>query len=136
MQRRGFSLPESLIIGAIAVLLAVVGTGLLSLERARLRDAKRITDITRFAGAFAILYAQHGGYEQAATGCAKIGTNPATCTLPGVSSTSEAMQDPGKFSYTISRVPDHQDFAITFQLERNYGTLTAGKHVLSRQGVR
>ena len=68
MQRRGFSLPETLIIGAIAVLLAVVGTGLLSLERARLRDAKRITDITRFAGAFAVLYAQHGGYEQAAVG--------------------------------------------------------------------
>ena len=136
MKRRGFSLTETLIIGAITVLLAVAGTGVVAMQRAELRDAKRITDMTRFAGAFAVLYAQHGGYEEAATGCAKIGVQPSTCTLPGILSTNELMKDPGSFSYQVSRVPDHQDFAITFQLERSYGTFTAGKHTLTKQGVR
>jgi type II secretory pathway pseudopilin PulG len=136
MQRRGFSLPETLIIGAIVVLLAVIGTGIISLERARLRDAKRMIDITRIAGSFAVLYAQHGGYEQAATGCTKVGVKASSCTLPGIATSGNDLTDPGSFSYTVSRVPDHQDFGITFQLERGYGTLAAGKHVLTKQGVR
>jgi len=136
MRRSGFTLTETLILGAVVVLVAVIGTAVLATERARVRDAKRIADITRLAGGFAVLYAQEGGYESAAAGCDTKGDPASSCTLSSLLTTGEGLQDPGKFSYTVSRVPDHQDFGISFRLERSYGTLAAGTHVLSKQGVR
>lgn len=136
MKQKGFSLPETLIIGAVIVLIGVLGTGMFATERARLRDAKRMADITRLAGGFAVLYAQTGSYTGAAAGCSKVGSNAASCTLPSLLGGNDQLQDPSKYSYTVQRVPDQLDFGIRFTLERSYGSLTAGAHILSKQGVR
>jgi len=136
MKQKGFTLTETLIIGAIIALLAAIGVGLLSIERARIRDAKRITDMTHFAAAFAILYAQKASYASAAVGCPQRGSLADTCTLPTVTGFANNLKDPSKYSYRVTRVPDAEDFGISFRLERSYGTLTAGPHTLSKQGLR
>lgn len=134
--RLGFTLTETLIVGALFGLLAIISTFLLSAERARTRDAKRIADMTRLASGFAALYTKNASYADAAAGCPKVGLSAARCRLTDVVSGLDAIRDPGRFSYTVSRVPDQEDFGIRFRLERRYGTLAAGVHTLSKNGIR
>lgn len=136
MKRRGFTLTESLIVGALLGLFIMVGSFILSAERARTRDAKRMADLTRLASGFALLFAEKASYAAAAVGCPKIGSAAANCATIPVISGLDAVKDPGHFSYTISRVPDKNDFGILFRLERSYGNLAAGQHTLSKNGVR
>ena len=136
MQRSGFTLTETLIVGALLGLFLLAGTLILSSERARTRDAKRMADITRIASGFAILYAEKASYASAATGCSKVGADAATCTVVPPITTLDAVKDPGQFAYLVSRVPDKDDFGVTFHLEKSYGSLTAGLHTLSRSGIR
>lgn len=135
MKQKAFSLTETLIVGALFGLLILAGTLLLSSERARTRDARRIADMTRLAAGFALLFGQKASYADAATGCSTVGTNPASCTLTDVMTNLDQIKDPGRFQYVVSRVPDRDDFAIQFQLERPYGTLLAGKHQLTKAGI-
>jgi prepilin-type N-terminal cleavage/methylation domain-containing protein len=132
----GFTLTEFLITGAIIALLAVAGTMLLGIERARLRDAKRIADMTHFAAGFAVLYAAKASYVEAAAGCGKKGVLASTCALPTLTGLEDELIDPGNYSYRLSRVPDAEDFGIMFHLERTYGTLAAGNHVLTKEGIK
>lgn len=136
MQRRGFSLTEILITGALFGLVLVITTLLLSMERARTRDAERLTDMTRLSSGFALLYAQKASYADAAAGCPTVGANANTCALTDVLPGLDTLKDPGRFSYTVSQVPDRDDFGIRFRLERNHGQLTAGSHTLSKNGIR
>lgn len=135
MQRRGFTLTETLITGALFGILLVVATMLLSMERARTRDAQRLGDMTRIASGFALLYAQKASYVDAANGCSKVGDNAATCTLNQVVPGLSDIKDPGRFSYTVSKVPDREDFGIRFRLERRYGSFAAGVHTLTKNGI-
>ncbi|MBI2984291.1 MAG: hypothetical protein HYY50_01570 [Candidatus Kerfeldbacteria bacterium] len=134
MIRKGFSFAETLIVGSLFALAVLLGTLLLSGERARTRDAKRIADMTRVAGAMAVLYAQQASYASAAQGCAKIGDAASACTFAAAPGWGE-LQDPGRFSYTVVRVPDGDDFGVRFRLERNYGPLRAGPHVVTKTGI-
>jgi len=135
MKHKGFTLTETLIIGALFGLFTLAGTLLLSAERARTRDMKRIVDMTRISAGFALLYGQKATYADAAAGCPTVGSDATTCTLTDVLDRSESIKDPGKFSYTVKTVPDRTNFGITFRLERSYGTLKAGEHVLSKTGI-
>lgn len=135
-QKPGFTLTEFLIIGAIIALLAVGGTMLIGIERARNRDARRIADITNFAAGFAVLYAQDASYAAAAEGCSKVGDLASTCSLPTLTSMESQLKDPGSFTYTVSHVPDAEDFGISFRLERSYGQYGAGVHQLTRSGIK
>lgn len=136
MSRRAFTLTETLIIGALFGIFVLGGTLVLGAERARTRDARRIADMTRLAAGFALLYSQKASYTDAAAGCAAVNTDASTCTLQDVVGPLNAIRDPGKFSYTVVRVPDREDYAIRFQLERAYGTLKAGAHLLTKSGIR
>lgn len=135
-QKRGFTLTEFLIIGAIIALIAVGGSLLLGIERSRNRDAKRIADMSNIAAGFAVLYAQKGSYIDAAVGCSKVNDAVRRCSLPVLTGLEGELRDPGRFSYRVTRVPDAEDFGITFQLERAYGSLAAGNHVLSKDGIK
>jgi type II secretory pathway pseudopilin PulG len=136
MERRGFTFTETLIVGVVFAIVLLGGTWLLSMERARARDAMRLADMTRVANAFSLIYAQSASYEAAAAGCQKIAQPVSACTLatdvPGLAE----IDDPGRFEYIVTRVPDREDFGIRFRLERSYGTLAAGYHTLSKNGIR
>src|SRR5689334_11171010 len=116
MQRRGFSLTEILITGALFGLLVVITTLLLSMERACTRDAERITDITRVSSGFALLYAEKASDADAAADCTTVGSNASTCSLTDVLPGLDAIKDPGRFNYTVAQVPDHDNFSIRFRL--------------------
>jgi hypothetical protein len=133
--RPGFTFAETLITSAFFALLILVGTLLLSVERMRTRDAIRIGHMTRVAGSFAQLYAEEASYISAATGCSKIGQRVDTCTFPGNVASVAEVADPGKFSYRVTRVPDGENFAVEFFLERGYGSYAAGKHLLTKRGI-
>lgn len=135
MKRKGFTLTETLIIGTLFGLFVLAGTFVLGAERARTRDAKRIADMTRLGAGFALLFGQKATYADAAVGCPTVNSDAARCSLNDVVNGLDTIRDPGKFSYTVLRVPDREDFAIQFRLERNYSTLKAGNHVLSKSGV-
>lgn len=136
MKRSAFTLTETLIIGALFGLFVLGGTLVLSAERARTRDMKRMVDMTRLSAGFALLYAQKASYADAAAGCATIGSKANTCTLTDVMTSLDTISDPGRFAYTVAKVPYKDDFAISFRLERTYGTLKAGQHILSKAGIR
>jgi len=135
MNRQGFTLPETLITGALFGLAILVSSLLLSSERARTRDAERIADMTRLASGFALLYAQDASYSSAAAGCANIGSLASACSLNSVIGDTGTLRDPGRFRYTVSQVPDRNDFGIAFHLERRYGQLLPGSHTLTKTGV-
>lgn len=132
----GFTLTETLIIGALFGLFLLAGTLVLSAERARTRDMKRVADMTRLSTGFALLYGQKANYTNAAAGCPTVGSDATKCTLTDVLDSLSSIADPGRFAYTVARVPDRDDFAIKFRLERTYGTLKAGEHILSKAGIR
>ena len=131
----GFTLTETLIVGAIFGLFVLAGTLILGSERARTRDAIRIADMTRLSAGFALLYGQKATYADAAVGCPTVGSNAALCTLTDVEVGVSTIKDPGTFSYTMLRVPDVDDYAVKFRLERSYGTLKAGEHSLTKSGI-
>ncbi len=134
-QRPAFTLTEFLITGAVVALLAVAGTLFIGIERARNRDAKRIADMTNYAAGFAVLYAQKASYADAAKQCGKKGMVATTCALPTLTGLEDELQDPGRYTYIVSRVPDAENYGIQFYLERAYGSLAAGPHTLSKDGI-
>ena len=134
--RRAFTLTETLILGALISVLVLVGVLLLSNERARTRDAKRIADMTRLAGGFALLYAQQASYIDAAAGCPKVGDLASRCTLTTVMKGLDQIADPGRWQYTVVQVPNKDTFSISFRLEKSYGNLKSGLHTLTPAGIR
>ncbi len=135
MSRRGFTLTETLITGALFGIVILVSTLLLSNERARTRDARRVADMTRAASGFALLFASEASYAPAAVGCPTVGSQLNTCTLTSVLGPLATLHDPGKFSYTISMVPTRENFGVSFHLEHRYENWAAGVHVLTKAGI-
>jgi hypothetical protein len=137
MNQKGLSLVRLLII--IAVFCLVIGGGflLLNSEKAKTRDAKRLSDITRLQAAFHLLYNETASYEQASQGgCDQAGVAVSSCNLskyiPGIAQ----LADPGRYSYRVTQVPSAEGFEVTFNLEKSYGTLAAGKHILNPTGIK
>lgn len=133
--KQGLSLIELIIIIGILGLLVVIGVVLLGNERARARDSQRIADMTRAQAAFQLLYFEKGSYQEAAQGCGQVGVSVNDCGLSRYLSGLGTLKDPSRFSYTISQVPDEDNYGVQFTLERQYGTLTSGKHTLTKVGI-
>lgn len=134
--QRGLGLISTLLVfSLLAVFLASVGL-ILSQERSRVRDAHRIADMTRVQFAFETLYREKASYADAAAGCGKVGLLVSTCSLSTYLPQIASLKDPGSSSYSIERVPDDKDYSVGFKLERSYDNLAAGKHVLSKAGIR
>jgi len=136
MDNRGLSLKELIIFTALLLLIIVLGILLLNTERARVRDAKRIADITQLRYGFEVLFNEKNSYAEAAEGCSKEGSLASSCNLSKYLPNIKQIKDPGKYSYVVSVVPNNDNFGISFVLERNYGRLVAGRHTLTPAGIK
>ncbi len=106
-------------------------------ERAKTRDAKRLSDISRIQAAFEILYNDTASYELAANGgCNQEGSPVSSCNLSAYLPTIADFKDPGSSRYLITEVPSETAFGVSFQLEKEYGTLIEGKHKLTPAGIK
>ncbi len=135
--QKGVSLVSIIIL--VIVIGVIIGGGFLLLnnERSKTRDAKRLSDITRIQVAFEFLYNDTASYELAAVdGCNEIGNLASQCNLKQYMPSIVTLNDPGKFNYAISTVPDKDTYTVTFQLENSYNNLATGKHVLTPSGIR
>lgn len=121
----------------IAFALVIGGCFLLiNNEKAKTRDAKRLSDISRIQAAFEMLYNNTASYQPAADGgCNEVGSLASQCNLkqyiPGIAQ----FLDPGKYEYRVNVVPSPETYEITFTLEKTYQNLKAGKHTLSPAGI-
>ena len=134
--QRGLSLAGLLIILGLIIGLIAVGALLLGRERARVRDAVRIADMTQFSAAMRLLYSEEGSYAAAAQGCSSLGALMHTCTVKPLLNSIAQSKDPGRTTYAVGDVPDADSYGIVFTLEQGYGTYTAGRHVLTQDGIR
>jgi len=135
MNQKGLSLKELIIFTALLLVIIVLGVLLLRSERARVRDAKRMADMNRLRYGFEILFNEENSYAPAAKGCSQEGSLASSCDLSQYLSSIVSIKDPGKYSYRIVTVPNEEDFAISFTLEKGYGNLAAGKHILDSTGI-
>ncbi|MFH0804815.1 MAG: hypothetical protein V1916_01310 [Patescibacteria group bacterium] len=132
----GFGLVGTLI--TIAVTAFVIGGGFLMLnsERAKTRDSKRLADMARVQAAFEFLFNDTASYALAAqNGCSQAGSPVSSCNLKQYFPTLGQLQDPGKLAYTVSKAPSEEGYEVTFTLEYAYGSLAAGRHTLSPDGI-
>ncbi|HCM67813.1 MAG: hypothetical protein A2898_00060 [Candidatus Kerfeldbacteria bacterium RIFCSPLOWO2_01_FULL_48_11] len=110
---------------------------LLNNERAKTRDAKRVSDMTRVQAAFEVLFATSASYASAAeAGCDTVGEPVSACNVSFFLPDITTMADPGGSSYVMAEVPDDDGYAVSFTLERAYGLLVEGQHVLTQDGIR
>jgi len=134
--QRGLTLAGLLVI--IGLIIALLGTGalLLGRERARVRDAVRLMDMTQFSAAMRLVYSEKGSYASAAQGCPTKGTLMSSCSVTPLLASISQLKDPGRFTYQVLDVPDTDSFAIAFTLEQGHGSLARGSHVLTQDGIR
>lgn len=130
------SLIATLLLFTVFAAMLALGGLLVTQERARVRDARRIVDMTRVQFGFESLFRETGSYADAAAGCRQAGDDVATCAIGTFVPTISTLTDPGRFDYRVEQVPDGTNFVIGFTLERSYDSLAAGKHTLSKDGIR
>ncbi len=132
-------------ISILAILLIVVGVAvvigggflLLNQERAHVRDAKRVSDMTRIQAAFELMFNEQASYAGAAlNGCSEAGALVSSCNLGSYVPTIKQMTDPGKYSYVVSAVPTAETYEVTFTLEKSYESFAAGRHTVSPSGIK
>lgn len=134
--QKGIALVKLLII--IIIFGAVIGIMFLLLndEKAKTRDAKRLSDISRLQVAFEFLYNDTASYEQAAqNGCNQINILVSQCNLKNYIPSINQFKDPSQYQYVVSKVPSEDGYEVTFYLEKDYDGLKAGKHILSPLGI-
>lgn len=135
--QRGISILAVLIIIITACLVIGGGFLLINQEKARTRDAKRMSDMTRVQAAFELMFNQTASYAMAATdGCSQTGMPVSSCALGTFLPSIGQFKDPGKYAYIVTAVPTELTYQVTFTLEKDYGTLKAGKHTLSPDGIK
>jgi hypothetical protein len=57
------------------------------------------------------------------------------CNLSKYIPTIAELRDPGRYTYTVSQAPTDQSYTISFYLEKQSGSLKAGKHTLGPAGI-
>ncbi|MDD5040085.1 MAG: hypothetical protein PHY34_02960 [Patescibacteria group bacterium] len=135
--QKGISLPAIIIIAGVFCIVIGGAFFLINNERAKARDAMRLSDMARVQAAFELLFSDTASYEGAAeSGCNTKGMVVSQCNLGTYISSIAEIKDPGKYRYTVSEVPAADKYGVTFQLEKEYQDLSAGKHVLSPSGIR
>lgn len=99
------------------------------------RDLERLALMREAQGLFSGIYLAAGSYQPGAAGCGDKGDLLSDCALSGEGA-GERFRDPGKFAFTVETVPNDETYAIAFTLERAHGTLAAGQHVLTPDGIK
>lgn len=134
--QQGAALVQIVIIIIVFCLLVGGGFFLINNEKAKTRDARRLSDMARIQAAFEFLYNDTASYQGAAhDGCDATGALVSQCSLKTYLPSIASFKDPGKYRYFMSTVPSDESYAVSFTLEKSYGTLRAGTHVLTPQGI-
>jgi len=135
--QQGSALVRIVIIIIVFCLLVGGGFFLINNEKAKTRDARRLSDMARIQAAFEFLYNDTASYEGAANnGCDAKGSLVSQCNLKAYLPSIASFKDPGKYRYVVSTVPSDESYAVSFTIEKSYGTLNAGTHVLTPQGIK
>ena len=119
INKKGFTLIELLVVIAIIGLLSTMAVVALSGARKKARDARRISDIKQVQTALDMYYSGHDGYPQEETWAAM------SAALATEMPTVPTNPKPGGTEYTYDS-SDVDAYTITFTLEGNAGTLSAG----------
>ncbi|MFH1207288.1 MAG: hypothetical protein V1668_01640 [Patescibacteria group bacterium] len=128
-----------LIIIVVIIFCAVIGGAFLLLneEKAKSRDAKRMSDMARIQAAFELNFADTSSYAAAAQiGCDKAGMLVSQCSLQAYIPTIGQMKDPGEYQYQVVSVPTNDGYGISFTLEKSYENFPAGRHLLTQDGIK
>lgn len=133
---KGYSLLTLILGFGFVVLVGGVATLMVMQQQALARDAIRVADMARLEAAFATLSFETSGYADAALGCGQAGNLAQTCALGKYLPMITSLKDPGKNHYVVTKVPDDSTFAVTFTLERGFGSYAKGAHTLSPEGIR
>jgi hypothetical protein len=113
-----------------------LGFSIIGGERAKARDAQRVSDMARLQVGFTLLYSRTASYAGAAIGCNVLGAPVRACALTQDMADIIQLRDPRGGDYLVTKVPDQTSYEVTFTLERGTTTLVKGKHILTQNGVR
>lgn len=147
LNKKGFTLIELLVVIAIIGLLSTLAVVALNTARTKSRDAKRISDVKQIQTALELYYADKGNYPTQADG-AELGVGSYTvlcstgwsggvCVVGATTYMGQVPKDPtssGVNKYTFTS-PDGSTYSITFNLESGTGSLAAGAHTASPNGI-
>lgn len=135
--QKGISMVAVLVI--VILFGAVIGGAFLLLneEKAKTRDAKRMSDVARLQAAFELLYSASSSYAPAAqSGCDQVGMPVSQCNLKAYIPTIGQFKDPGKYQYIVATTPSDEGYAVSFTLEKSYDNFSAGQHQLTQDGIK
>jgi prepilin-type N-terminal cleavage/methylation domain-containing protein len=148
---KGFTLIELLVVIAIIGLLSSVVLVAVYNARAKSRDAKRVSDMTRMVTGFELFNATYRGYPTASSGVpndmvpnfiASFPTSPdpadGTCAATNPSTGQPAntyYYVPTGTTSVVSGVTVYSDYAYYFCIGRQTGDVEAGIHYLTPRGI-
>lgn len=132
----GFSVLELLIAGGALLAVVAVFQVLLMGVNASQRDLRRLADMREAETAFQRLFRSQGSFLAAARGCSASGSLLSSCDFSSVGMSARHLVDPGKSAYRVEAVPTDAAFTVAFRLERAHGTLAAGDHTLTPEGIK
>lgn len=140
MKRQGFTLIELLVVIAIIGLLSTLAVVALGSARVKVRDTKRLSDLTQLRSVLELYYADHNEYPagsgiELGTGSAMcLNTNgfmdSAGCDNPYMPKVPAGPQDNEYYVYTVST----SSYSITASLEDAMDGLS-GDIVLTPSGI-
>lgn len=100
------------------------------------RDLERVSHMQMVQGALEMLFQDRYSYAVAADeGCNQEGMTVDVCNLLEYLPNLKDIRDPGEFAYTVQSIPTKTTYAIRFTLERGVGSLRAGEHTLTPNGI-
>lgn len=134
----GASVLELVIVVALVFLIVTTFQIVLSQHNERLRDLERLVIIRQAETSFARLFLTTGGYQSAAEGggCKETGSLLEQCNFSLLERSAAMFKDPGDKKFEITVPPNTTMYEVTFSLELSHGSLPAGQHTLTPQGIR
>ena len=145
LNKKGFTLIELLVVIAIIGLLSTLAVVALNTARTKSRDAKRISDVKQIQTALELYYADKGNYPTLVAPGAALGAgnytvlcstgwSGAACGGGATTYMGQVPKDPGSTSYTYVSA-DGTTYSIAFTLESGTGSLAAGAHTATPNGI-
>lgn len=145
-QKKGFTLIELLVVIAIIGLLSTLAVVALNSARQKSRDAKRLSDIKQIQTALELYYSDSNAYPAAPAGalgenanalalCSNGGWKAACVANTDTTYMGQVPADPNTATTHYTYALSGTDYAVTFTLEGKTGSLAAGAHTATPNGI-